>query len=73
MLYSRKLALKNLKVNKRSFYASTRLLEARKLTVREAIREAIDDEIVRDSNVFLMGEVSLANFIFCNFHIRLFL
>lgn len=32
-------------------------MEVKKLTVREAIREAIADEIVRDEKVFLMGEV----------------
>jgi hypothetical protein len=39
------------------FHTSTSMLEAKKLTVREAIREAIADEIVRDEKVFLMGEV----------------
>lgn len=58
MLFSSKSAFKKLKINnKRSFHASTQLFASRKLTVREAIREAIDDEIVRDPNVFLMGEV----------------
>jgi len=56
MLSQCKSVFKNLKVTKRSFHASTVVLEARKLTVREAIREAIDDEIVRDPTVFLMGE-----------------
>jgi hypothetical protein len=40
------------------FHTSNNSFEAKKLTVREAIREAIADEIVRDEKVFLMGEVT---------------
>lgn len=38
------------------FHTSNYAMEVKKLTVREAIREAIADEIVRDEKVFLMGE-----------------
>jgi len=42
--------------DKRGFHFSCSLMESRKVTVREAIREAISDEIIRDPNVFIMGE-----------------
>jgi len=41
-------------LQKRNFHSS--IQPARKLTVREAIREAMDEEIFRDERVFLMGE-----------------
>lgn len=42
--------------DRRGFRKSVFSLDVKKLTVREAIREAIAEEIVRDEKVFIMGE-----------------
>jgi pyruvate dehydrogenase E1 component beta subunit len=49
--------LKPLSKNKiRGFHATPSLNAVRKLTVRDAIREAMADELARDSRVFILGE-----------------
>jgi len=45
-----------MEVLRRSFSISPRVLTEKSLTIREAITQAMDEEISRDERVFLMGE-----------------
>ncbi|CAF3334586.1 unnamed protein product [Rotaria socialis] len=46
----------SMEVLRRSFSISPRLLTEKSLTIREAITQAMDEEISRDERVFLIGE-----------------
>lgn len=43
-------------VTRRAFSTSTQKLAAQTLTVRDALNQAIDEEMAKDDRVFLLGE-----------------